>query len=103
MSAPNADVGAITAPDDLGLDSRAAFREAAFQELARLPEGGVLRVDLSVTRRVDSAGLSVLMLIQRRAADRSQRVVLQAPSEEFRYLLALTQLSDLFVLEPRPA
>ncbi|MGQ0702791.1 MAG: STAS domain-containing protein [Gemmatimonadales bacterium] len=90
----------ITAPDDLGLETRASFREAAFAALARLPDGGVLRVDLGATRRVDSAGLSALMLVQRRAADRSQRVVLHAASDEFRYLLTLTQLADLFELEP---
>jgi ABC-type transporter Mla MlaB component len=50
--------------------------------------------------RVESAGLSVLMLIQRQAADRSQRVVLRKPSEELRYLLALTLMTDLFEIEP---
>ncbi|HLB53823.1 MAG TPA: STAS domain-containing protein [Gemmatimonadales bacterium] len=93
----------IIAPNELGLDTRASFREAAFAELSALADGGVLKVDLGSTRRVDSAGLSALMLIQRRAADRQQRVVLKDPSEEFRYLLALTEMADLFELERKPA
>ena len=89
----------IQAPDDLGLETRASFREAAMQELASLSDGGALYVDLGTTFRVDSAGLSALMLIQRSAAERGQRVILQHSSEEFRYLLALTELRDLFELE----
>lgn len=89
----------ITAPSELGLETRVSFREAALAELRGLSEGGTLRVDLAGTARVDSAGLSALMLIQREAAEHGQRVVLRHPSEEFRYLLALTQLTDLFELE----
>ncbi len=63
----------------------------------------MLMVDLGGTNKVDSAGLSALMLIQRSAEGRRQRVVLKNPSEEIRYLLALTELTDLFVLEPKPA
>jgi hypothetical protein len=40
------------------------------------------------------------MLVQRQAADRGQRVVLRQPSEELRYLLALTLMTDLFEFEP---
>ena len=36
------------------------------------------------------------MLIQRRAAERRQAVVLRHPSEEIRFLLVLTKLYDLF-------
>ena len=86
----------ISAPSELGLETRASFREAAIALLDGLSDGGVLNVDLAATKRVDSAGLSALMLIQRRAADRGQRVVLSHPSDEFRFLLALTQLTDLF-------
>ena len=86
----------IAAPAELGLETRASFREAAVTLLDQLSDGGTLNVDLAATKRVDSAGLSALMLVQRRAADRSQRVVLWHPSDEFRFLLALTQLTDLF-------
>ena len=103
MSVTHPAVRSVTAPNELGLDTRVSFREAAFAELAMLAEGGVLRVELGMTRRVDSAGLSALILIQRHAAERRQRVVLQDASEEFRYLLVLTELANLFELEPRPA
>ena len=49
---------------------------------------------------MDSAGLGALMLIQRRAAERRQTVVLRNPSDEIRFLLVLTKLDDLFQLEP---
>lgn len=91
----------LMAPEHLGLDTRHEFREAAIAELNRLPEGeGSLRIDLSRTVRVDSAGLSALMLIHRHAADRRLRVVLHRVGDELRFLLALTRMDDLFVIEP---
>ncbi len=86
----------ITAPAELGLQTRTPFREAAFHELEELTDGGTLRLDLAPTRRVDSAGLSALWLIHRRAAERMQRVVLCNAREELKYLLTLTGLSELF-------
>jgi anti-anti-sigma factor len=100
MSATQATARNITAPEELGLETRLAFREVVTRELAEMPDGGILILDLAGTVRVDSAGLSVLMLIQRQASDRSQRVVLRRPSEELRYLLALTLMTDLFEIEP---
>jgi ABC-type transporter Mla MlaB component len=93
----------IEVPVELGLDTRVGFREAAIRELDLLPEGSALGLDLGRTARVDSAGLSALMLIQRHAAGRNQRIVLLRPSDEFRYLLALTRMSDLFAMEPARA
>lgn len=90
----------LTAPEDLGLDTRAGFREAAIRELDDLPEGAALVLALGGTIRIDSAGLSALMLIQRHAAGRNQRVVLQGPSDELRFLLALTRMQELFDVEP---
>jgi len=90
----------IAAPEHLGLDSRNEFRQAAVAILEQLPEGGGrLIIDLSATRKVDSAGLGALMLIQRRAAERRQAVALRNASDELRYLLVLTKLDDLFELE----
>lgn len=86
----------IAAPSELGLETRVSFGDAAMRELEGLSDGGALNVDLAGTTRVDSAGLSTLMLIQRRAAERQQRIVLQHSSAEFRFLLALTELTDLF-------
>lgn len=96
MSVSQASARSITAPRELGLETRVSFREAAVALLESLSDGGTLKVDVGATERIDSAGLSALMLIQRAAADRGQRVMLQRPSDEFRYLLALTQLTDLF-------
>jgi anti-anti-sigma factor len=90
----------LSAPDTLGLESRVEIRKAAFQLLEAMPEGtGRLVIDLGHTRQIDSAGLGALMLIQRRAAERRQVVVLRNPNEEIRFLLVLTKLSDLFEFE----
>lgn len=91
----------LAAPEHLGLQSRTDFRQQAVALLDRLPEGaGRLVVDLSATRQVDSAGLGALMLIQRKAAERRQAVVLRNANEELRFLLVLTRLDDLFELDP---
>ena len=90
----------LQAPPKLGLESRSEFRHAAITVLEQLPEGDSrLAIDLSPTRQVDSAGLGALMLIQRRAAERRQGIVLRHASDEIRFLLALTKLSDLFEFE----
>jgi hypothetical protein len=39
------------------------------------------------------------MLIQRKAAERRQVVVLRRPNDELRFLLVLTKLDDLFDVE----
>lgn len=91
----------MAAPETLGLDTRVAFRIGAFELLESMPEGeGRLIVDLAATGHVDSAGLGALMLVQRRAAERRQAVVLENPSDELRFLLNITKLSMLFELEP---
>lgn len=90
----------LSAPDTLGLESRVEIRKAATQLLEDMPEGtGRLVIDLGRTRTVDSAGLGALMLIQRRAAERRQVVVLRNPNEDIRFLLVLTKLYDLFQIE----
>jgi anti-anti-sigma factor len=90
----------LSAPDTLGLETRVQIRQAAIQLLEQMPEGtGRLVIDLGHTRYIDSAGLGALMLIQRRAAERRQAVVLRHPNEEIRFLLVLTKLYDLFQVE----
>ena len=90
----------LSAPDTLGLETRVQIRKAAVQLLEEMPEGtGRLVIDLGHTRYIDSAGLGALMLIQRRAAERRQGVVLRRPNEEIRFLLVLTKLYDLFQVE----
>ncbi len=90
----------LTAPETLGLETRVEVRKAAAKLLEEMPEGtGRLVIDLVQTRQVDSAGLGALMLIQRQAAERRQSVVLRNPSDELRFLLVITKLSDLFKIE----
>jgi anti-anti-sigma factor len=90
----------LAAPEQLGLDTRTAFRRTAAELVEQLPEGaGRLVIDLSGTRAVDSAGLGALMLIQRKAAERRISVRLRGANEELRFLLVLTKLDDLFELE----
>lgn len=91
----------LAAPEHLGLQSRTDFRQQAVALLERLPETtGRLVIDLAATRQVDSAGLGALMLIQRKAAERKQLVVLRSANEELRFLLVLTRLDDLFEIDP---
>lgn len=92
---------ALAAPTNLGLDTRVEFRQAAVEALNALPQGtGSLVIELAGTRTVDSAGLGVLMLVQRHAAERRTSIVLRNANDELRFLLALTKLADLFDLEP---
>lgn len=90
----------LAGPVNLGLETRVEFRKAAVDLMDAMNQpGGRLVIDLTATRTVDSAGLGVLMLIQRHAAERRLRVVLKRPNDELRFLLALTKLDDLFDLE----
>ena len=99
MSAQDVERG-LAAPVTLGLETRVEIRRAAAQLLEGMPEGtGRLVIDLTHTRQVDSAGLGALMLIQRMASDRHQTVVLRNPSEEIRFLLTITKLYDLFIVD----
>ena len=41
------------------------------------------------------------MLVQRKAAEHSQKVVLRNLRDEFRFLLVLTKLDDLFEIEAK--
>ena len=103
MSATETNARGVLAPEVLGLESRATFRDSAVALLELLPEhDGTLLIDFSATRRIDSAGLGALMLVQRRAAERQQRVVLRHLGDEFRFLLVLTKLDDLFEIETAP-
>jgi anti-anti-sigma regulatory factor len=100
MKSPQEVERALVAPETLGLETRVEVRLAAVQLLEEMSEGsGRLVIDLTHTREVDSAGLGALMLIQRHAAERRQPVVLRNPSEEIRFLLTLTKLYDLFIVE----
>ena len=92
----------VQAPTSLGIETRATFRRQAQEALERLGAANgasELVIDLSGTRSVDSAGLGVLVLIQRRAAESRRTVRLRGVSGELRFLLVLTRLDDRFVIE----
>lgn len=100
MMATQVDARELAGPVNLGLETRIEFRKAAVELMDTMTQpGSRLVIDLTATRTVDSAGLGVLMLIQRHAAERRLRVVLKRPNDELRFLLALTKLDDLFDLE----
>lgn len=100
MRSPQALERGLAAPETLGLETRVTIRQEAERLLEEMPDGvGRLVIDLTHTRAVDSAGLGALMLIQRLAAERRHAVVLRNPSEEIRFLLTITKLYDLFVVD----
>jgi anti-anti-sigma factor len=96
----------VTAPTTLGIASREDFRRQAMEALGHVraaADSSELVIDLSGTDSVDSAGLGVLVLIRRRAADEGKTVRLRGVSEELRFLLAVTRLDDRFVIEATAA
>ncbi len=95
----------VHAPASLGLTTRPFFRRQALEALEALEAGGepgALIIDLSAARIVDSAGLGVLVLVQRRAAELGRPVHLRRASEELRFLLVMTRLEDRFIIEGSP-
>src|SRR5437762_14342954 len=94
----------LAGPEELGLDSRTAFRRAATELLEELAEGaGRLVIDLAGTRQIDSAGLGALMLVQRKAAERRLTVCLRGASEERRALLGRSRRDGRVEPESRPS
>ena len=90
----------LVAPEQLGLDTRVEFRRAAVELVEGMGRGGgSLVIDLSATTSVDSAGLSAVIMVQRRAASQKVTVSLRGMSEELRFLFVLTKLEDLFEIE----
>jgi anti-anti-sigma regulatory factor len=94
----------VQAPAFLGTNSRGAFYEEALDRLTSLSTpasegGGRLIVDLGKTTGIDSMGLSTLVLLQLRAAERRLTVTLRSASEEVRFLLLMTRLEDRFDIE----
>ncbi len=94
----------VTAPVQLGAQTRGPFREDALRAIEQLGEaepGGRLVIDLAETQRIDSAGLGTLVMLQLRAAEKRHTVCLKGVSEEMRFLLLMTRLEDRFDIEPR--
>ena len=94
----------VKSPASLTTATRGAFYDLALvglEQLSTLPGPGRLVVDLRQTTRIDSSGLSSLVLLQVRAAERKHSVALLGASEEIRFLLLMTRLEDRFDLDPQ--
>ncbi len=94
----------VQAPTALNSATRGPFYDAALAALEQLESNGHpsrLVIDMRRTDRVDSTGLSVLVLLQVRAAERKHSVALLGTSEEIRFLLLMTRLEDRFDLDPK--
>jgi anti-anti-sigma factor len=91
----------ISAPANLDAKTRIPFRDAALAALEELGEGGGrLVIDLAATRRLDSAALGMLVMLQLRASERRLAICLRNVSEEVRFLLLMTRLEERFEIEP---
>lgn len=94
----------MQAPTALNSATRGPFYDAALAALEKLDAKKApsrLVIDMRRTDRVDSTGLSVLVLLQVRAAERKHSVALLDASEEIRFLLLMTRLEDRFDLDPQ--
>jgi len=95
----------ITAPANLDGQTRNAFRDSALAAIETIgsQSGDRLVIDLANTRRIDSAALGMLVMLQLRAAERRLAICLRNVSEEVRFLLLMTRLEDRFEIEAAPA
>jgi anti-sigma B factor antagonist len=65
-----------------------------------VPEtGGDLRLDCADLAFIDSSGVAVLVATEQRLGADGRRLVLRDVSEQFRQVLTVTALDDVFVLE----
>jgi anti-sigma B factor antagonist len=60
---------------------------------------GDLRVDCAELAFIDSSGISVLVATEQRLSADGRKLVLRDASEQFRQVLAVTALDEVFVLE----
>jgi anti-sigma B factor antagonist len=72
--------------------------DAALTELVTATDGD-LRIDCAELAFIDSSGVSVLVATEQRLAADGRKLVLRDASEQFRQVLAVTALDDVFVLE----
>lgn len=62
------------------------------ETLVRIGEAGAIALDLSAVTFIDSSGLRTILAAHARLADADQELVLVAPREPVRRLLAITNL-----------
>lgn len=90
----------ISSPARLIADCRVAFRSAALDAVERAAKSGSpVIVDLSATLEIDSSGLGLLVLIEKRAREKGLTTVLRKPGKAVRTMLAVTKLEMLFTIQ----
>lgn len=90
----------ISAPQRLIADCRVAFRAAALDAVEKAAKtGSPVIVDLARTTEIDSSGLGLLVLIEKRAREKGLATVLRRSGKEVRTMLAVTKLEMLFRIE----
>ena len=91
--------GVLVAPEKLIAATRAEFRANALAHLAALGANATAMViDFGNTAEIDTSGLGVLVLVQKRAKERGLSTRLRRAPERVRNLLKLTMLDFLFEL-----
>ena len=92
----------LVCPPHLTTDTRAEFRAQVLEALEAAVATGAPNVvlDLGAVVQVDASGLGVLILLQKRARERSLRVQLTSVSSALERMFDETQLRPLFDIVP---
>lgn len=88
----------LVAPSRLTADHRLEFRRTVLEALEQAARVGAnaVEIDLSVTTEIDASGLGVLVLLQKRARERSMNTRLLNSPKAVRQMLHITRLDALF-------
>ena len=94
----------VVAPERLVSETRADFRARALDAVSRVSSAGgkAVEIDLTDTSEIDASGLGALVLVQKRAKEKSLTVVLHMANGDVRSLLSATRLDGLFEMEHPP-
>lgn len=98
MSDPASKLRPMLAPTRLTAEYRLEFRRGVLEALEQAVRngGGVVEIDLRATIEIDASGLGVLILLQKRARERSIVVRLHSVPNIVEQLLDATRLGPLF-------
>lgn len=101
-AAVEAPVNPIIAPARLTSEHRLEFRRAVLEILEQAAAVGaeVLEVDMSACVEMDASGLGVLVLLRKRARERSMQTRLLHSPSFVRQMLVVTRLETLFEFAP---
>ena len=90
----------IIAPARLIAENRVAFRADALDAVDRAAAAsGSVVVDLAATTEIDSSGLGLLVLIQKRSREKGLKTVLRGTGKAVRSMLVVTKLEMLFTMQ----